>query len=469
VQRATPGGDDVMQFGSSALLDVQPLITPQNVAGLRPLFRLALPDTVDGAPVHVSNVAMPDGSFRDLLIMTTMSGRLVAVDARTGGIRWVHDGPPGPRWTTASPAVDPDRTHIYSYGLDGRIHRYLVASGAEDPGQGWPQIVTLKGEVEKGSSALSTAETVGGRHYLYATTAGYPDPGDAGDYQGHVTAIDLDTGAQTVFNAACSDKAFHFVENGDDRNDCRNVQSGIWARSGVVYDPDTDRIFFTTGNGVYDGVRNWADSIVALRPDGSSDGGTPVDSYTPSNYQQITDEDLDLSSTTVAILPAPAGNPDWHLAIQSGKDENIRLVDLTDLSGHGLPGVTGGELQIIAVPQGKAVLSRPATWSDPKGGSWVFVANENGISALQLQATKAGEPYLKRRWQNDIPGTSPIIVNDVLLLAANHRITALDPLHGHVLWSDTSIGPVHWQSPTVANGILYMPDNSGFLNAWSLR
>ena len=458
-----------MQFGSSAVLDVRPLITPQNVGGLRPLFRLALPDTVDGVPVHVSDVAMPDGPARDLLIMTTMSGRLVAIDARIGSLRWSHDGPPGPRWTTSSPAVDPDRRHVYSYGLDGRVHRYVIATGVEDDGQGWPQVVTLKGDVEKGSSALSIAETVSGKHYLYVTTAGYPDPGDAGDYQGHVTTIDLDIGTQRVFNAACSEKAFHFVENGDAHNDCQNVQAGIWARSGVVYDPDTDRIFFTTGNGVYDGVHNWADSIVALRPDGSSDGGAPVDSYTPSNYQQITDEDLDLSSTTVAILPAPAGNPDWHLAIQSGKDETVRLVDLTDLSGHGQPGVTGGELQIIGVPQGKPVLSRPATWSDPEGLIWAFVANENGISALQLQANSSGEPYLKRRWQKDIPGTSPIIVNNVLFLAADHRITALDPLDGHVLWSDTSIGPVHWQSPIVANGVLYMADNAGILYAWSLR
>ena len=468
VQRGGPTGDDVLQFGSSAVLDVQPLITAQNVARLQPLFRLALPDTVDGAAVHVSDVTMPDFTLRNLLIMTTMTGRLVAVDARTGGIRWTRDGAPCPRWTTATPAVDPDRSHVYSYGLDGRVHRYLIASGVEDTGHGWPQLVTLKGDVEKVSSSLSIAETVGGRRFLYAATAGYPDPGDAGDYQGHVTTIDLDTGAQTVFNAACSDKAFHFVAN-DARNDCQNVQAGIWASSGVVYDPDTDRIFFTTGNGVYDGVHNWADSIVALRPDGSSDGGAPLDSYTPSNFQQITDEDLDLSSTTVAILPAPPGNPDWHMAIQSGKDETIRLVDLTDLSGHGHAGTTGGELQLIGVPQGKKVTSRPATWSDPTGRSWAFVANESGISALQLQANRSGEPYLKWRWQKNISGTSPIIVNDVLFLANDHRITALDPLNGNVLWSDTSIGPVHWQSPIVANGILYMPDNAGILYAWSLR
>jgi hypothetical protein len=466
---ARPGGDDVLQFGSSAVLDVLPLITAQNVARLRPLFHLALPDTVDGTPVHISDVTTPDGIVRDLLIMTTMSGRLIALDARTGGARWIHDGPSGPRWTTASPAIDPGGTYVYSYGLDGAVHRYLVASGVEDRSHGWPEVATLKGDVEKGSSNLSIVETAGGRSYLYATTAGYPDPGDAGDYQGHVTTIDLDTGAQTVFNAACSDKAFHFIESGGADRDCENVQAGIWARSGVVYDPDTDRIFFTTGNGVFDGSHNWADSIVALRPDGSSASGLPLDSYTPSNYQQITDEDLDLSSTTVAILPAPRSNPDWHLALQSGKDATIRLVDLTDLSGRGRPGETGGELQLMTVPQGRAVLSRPATWSDAIGRSFAFVANENGISALQLLADSNGAPYLKRRWQKPIPGTSPIIVNGVLFLANDHQITALDPSDGQILWSDTSIGPVHWQSPIVANGILYMADNSGLLYAWSLR
>src|SRR5437588_865101 len=79
-------------------------------------------------------------------------------------------------------------------------------------------------------------------------------------------------------------------------------------RAAAVYHSTTDRIFVTTGNGAYDadqGGYNWGTSVVALRPDGSTDGGTPLDSWTPWNYQTLTDIDADLSSTTIAILPIP--------------------------------------------------------------------------------------------------------------------------------------------------------------------
>ena len=79
-------------------------------------------------------------------------------------------------------------------------------------GSGWPQPTTLKGFDEKGSSALAIA-TSNGTTYLYVVHGGYP--GDNGDYQGHVTAINLGTGAQKVFNAACSDQAVHFKHLAD--------------------------------------------------------------------------------------------------------------------------------------------------------------------------------------------------------------------------------------------------------------
>ena len=37
-----------------------------------------------------------------------------------------------------------------------------------------------------------------------------------------------------------------------------------------------------------------------------------------------------------------------------------------------------------------------------------------------------------------------------------------------MLWQDTALGGVHWASPTVANGVLYVSDLSGNLTAWGL-
>ncbi len=391
-------------------------VSTSNVSQLSLMWHFVLPESADGSPVYVANVLCDDDLVHNLLIFSTTKGRVVALDAFTGLQVWATVPPDGPRWTTSSPAIDPNRKWVYSYGLDGYLHKYLLANGYESFGAGWPELITLKGEVEKVSSALEIVTAKDGHRYLYCPTAAYPEPGDDGDYQGHLTTIDLDSGEQHVFNAACSDRDVHFDSTGIEPGDCGKRQSGIWARSGVAYDPKTDRIFVTTGNGVFDahtGGYNWGDSVVALHPDGSAEHGVPVDSYTPVDYQRLMDEDLDLSSTTVAILPLPANTKLPTLGVQSGKDWLIRLLNLENLSGEGGPRNVGGEIQLLKVPQGGEVTTRPATWLDGTNHTWVFIATWKGLSGLQMVVRK-GVPQLVPRWTRKVGGASPVIVNGVL-------------------------------------------------------
>lgn len=444
------------------------LITPKNVARLYVAWRAALPDPADGSPVLVNGVATKNG-VRDLLIVNTMPGQLVAIDATSGMPVWQTVAAPGPRWTTSSPAVDPTRTYVFGYSLDGYVHRYDLETGQEVIGPGWPALITMKGDVEKGSSNISIAKARNGRTYLYMTTAGYPEPGDEGDYQGHLVTVDLESGQQQVFNALCSDRDTHFTDHGDE-SDCSGAQGGIWARAGAVYDAQTDRLFITTGNGSYNadqGGHDWGSSVVALRPNGTTDGGTPLDSYTPEDFQALTDEDLDLSSTTIELLPTTQKN--WpRLGVQSGKDGRLRLLNASDLSRQGGPRHIGGELQIIDLPQGDAVLTQPAAWVDGAKRTWVFVANNQGTTAYELVADDQGDPRLVQRWANKIRGTTPIVVNGVLYLAGPHQLVALRATTGSVLWRDNSVGDIHWQSPIVVHDTIYLEDNGGFVIAYSL-
>lgn len=430
-----------------------------NVKALRNVWRVELPESVDGSPVFARAVDTPSGRH-DLLIVSTQAGRLVALDAASGDTIWSADPPAGPRWTTSSPAIDPDGQFVYAYGLDGQVHKRLLATGEEVAGDGWPQLITRKPSVEKGSSALSIATTRNGSNYLYMTIAAYPDPGDDGDYQGHLVTIDLRTGNKHVFNAACSDKEMLFVENGDSSSDCANVQSGIWARAGAVYDSRTDRVYVTTGNGVFDGDSggyNWGTSVLALSPDGSPGGGTPLDSYTPTNHQFLTDMDLDLSSTTVTALLLPDGSTLPPLAVQGGKDGRVRLLNLADLSGRGGPGHLGGELQIVDPPQWGEILTRPAVWTDGTT-SYVAVANDEGITTYSLQVTPEGGPLLVQRWYSEGGATSPVYANGILYCIRSRELFALDASSGEVLWSDPSVDLVHWQSPIVIDDRLFVAD-----------
>lgn len=464
---ANDAGESWTQFNAQPEGGTRVVLGRANVARLNVFWRVPLPEATDGAPVYVNDAELAGGNTRDLVIVSTKLGRVVAVDARTGFIQWQTERPAGPRWTTSTPAVDPNRKFVYAYALDGYVHKYSIADGDEVTGGGWPELITLKGNVEKGSSAITIAKSRSGATYLYMTIAAYPEPGDDGDYQGHVVAVNLETGEQKVFNAGCSDKTIHFVEGGDDSNDCGHTQGGIWGRAGAVYDSVTDRVFVTTGNGEYDGARNWGNSVVALNPDGSTTGGKPADSYTPTDYARLNVLDLDLSSASIAILPNTGNRSLPRLGIQGGKDSMLRLLDLSNLSGAGAPGHLGGELDIVPVPQGGHLVMHPATWFDTTTRTtWVFVANFHGIAAFMLD-TSSGAPELRQEWWRADAATSPVVVNNVLYYAGAKGMTAADPTTGAILWRDSSIANVHWQSPIVVNGMIYIADEAGYLAAYS--
>lgn len=451
-------------------------INREDVGRLHRLYRVSLPDIADGAPAYLSDVHTANGVV-NLLFLTTKDGHILALNAETGKVIWEHQYGPGkykinngyqPIYTTSSPAVDPDLKYVYSYGLDGYVHKYEVANGKEVRTGGWPELCTLKPFNEKGSSALAVATTKEGVSYLYVTNGGYL--GDRGDYQGHITTINLKTGVQHVFNANCSDRAVHFVER-PGKPDCPAVQSAIWARPGVIFDRATERVYMATGNGPFDPEKhNWGDTIFSLKPDGTGVDGNPVDSYTPTNHHYLNETDLDLGSTAPAILPTPAGCRIPDLAVQGGKDMKLRLVNLADLSGRHGPGHVGGEIgKLIDVPQGGMVFTQPAVWVNPKDNStWVFVATFSGLSGLKLRVDKNGMPSLEVMWQNGDEGSSPIVANDVLYCAGSRDMRALDPTTGKTLWHDTSIGRIHWESPIVVDGVLYITDESGDLTAYGL-
>ena len=468
---------DWMQFGYDAAHTgynpSETLITPANVAGVVRKYDVDMASTVDSAPVYLSNVSTPGGT-KNLLFALSKSGRVMAIDAATGAEVW-HKTTTGTQPTTASPAIDPNRQYVYSYGIDGKAHKYQVGDGTEITTGGWPQTITLKPNVEKGAGGFTIANS-GGTNYLVVVTDGYI--GDGGDYQGHLVSINLANGAQNVFNVMCSNLAIHFVLNGTAGvDDCGNVQSGIWGRGGATYDAATNRVYIATGNGHYqvDATHfNWGDSTLALAPDGTgAGGGMPRDSYTPTNFQQLDNQDIDLGSISLVIMQPPAGSTVAHLGMQTGKDAKLRLIDLDDMSGQGGPAHVGGEIQLIDVPQGGGGMrEQPATWVDAQGTAWLFVANSSGLSGLTLGLDGSNRPALSPVWQKPSSTTSPIVANGVLYSISSCSggtcIVARDPATGNALWTSEHISSPHWQSPILVDGVIYVMDGGGMLWAFGL-
>src|SRR5947207_227589 len=105
----------VLQFDTPPLDDRRFTRVPLDADSVDRLtlgWKIDLPEIADGSPLLVPNVAFDDRP-RDLVIVNTMLGRVIAVDAATGEIVWQTTPPPGPRWTTSSPAVDPPARFVF--------------------------------------------------------------------------------------------------------------------------------------------------------------------------------------------------------------------------------------------------------------------------------------------------------------------------------------------------------------------
>ncbi|MGI8551730.1 MAG: PQQ-binding-like beta-propeller repeat protein [Dehalococcoidia bacterium] len=453
------------------------VLTPAGVGRLQRLWTQSLPDKADSSPILLSSVPLPDGSTADLLFLTTESGTTVALDAQSGAIVWQQQAA-GPRiknqrcQVCATLAADPSRRWIYAAGNDGAVHRYDVAIGAEDTASPWPVLVTLIDPYEKRSGSLNIANG-----NLYVPLSGYF--GDFGPYVGHVVSIRLADGATQVFNVLCSDQhqllaPIYLVPNS--ATACAKREAGVWARSGVVVDqsggPADGQLFLATGNGPFDvdqGGTDYGDSVLRL----SGDAATLIDSYTPSTFATLDQRDADLGSTAPALLPVQSGSSTPYLFVQGGKDAILRLVDRSHLGG------VGGELQQLDVKAG-GIFTAPIAWQDPQGSdasgnnTWLFVVTANTTVGLRVVTDASGKTTLQEGWRVSGGGTSPVIAGAILFNAGSGGVVARDPRTGKELWNSGqpstggNIGGIHWESPIVANGRLYISDESNKVTAYGL-
>ena len=452
---------DWVRFGFDPARDgVNPkerLITPKTVGGLHKLWSVKLPATADSSPALLHDLEV-SGKTRDVLYATLKDGHIVALDAGNGKLLWSH-GPSGPNITTSSPVAGASKGLIFSYGLDGNLHKYDAATSEEQKGGRWPVRITEMPNTEKGSSALNIANG-----YVYATTSGYL--GDTPPYQGHVVAVDEASGESKVFNSLCSNVR-HLLSNGG----CSSQRSGIWGRGGAVIDRATGSVFTTSGNGRFNansGGNDYGDSVLKL---GDKDLRLR-DSYTPKDYQKLQDQDADLSSVSPALLPKISESETPYLLVQGGKDGKLRLIDRENLSGENGPGHVGGALQVIN-SAGCGTFTQPVVWKN-KGQVRVIVAGNCGLASYRVQTDSGGKSSLKLDWKTDDQSTTPVLAGGVLFAATDGNLLALDPSSGRHLWSSTrsnaggSVGDIHWESPIVANGRLYISDESGAMTAYGI-
>ncbi len=412
-------------------------VTASTVGGLK-RRQVQLPGVVDSSPIVLGTTAFA----------TTIYGRTVAVDLRSGAIRWTFTPPGYDSWvgsaqiTNASPAADPSHKYVFAASPDGKVHRLSVASGRE-VGRGFPVTITRDATHEK----LTSSFGVSGRRLIVAT-GGYI--GDAPPYLGHVVTIDRRNGKLLgVFNSLCSNRHAIIVPR-----TCHSSDSAIWSRSGAVVGPGGD-LLVATGNGPFDGRRDWGDSVLRLTPDARRLKGN----FTPKGVSVLENTDADLGSGSPALLG-------HGLVLQGGKDAKLHVVALARLRSHPGPHL-GRERQILPAPGGDLVFTAPAVWHHG-GQATVFVTTNSATAAYRLVGGR-----LRASWSNRHGGTSPILAGGLLYVQ--------DPAGGLRVYrpgTGTAVakldaGGGHWNSPVIIGGRIVMPEGnanlhgrSGVLDIW---
>jgi Concanavalin A-like lectin/glucanases superfamily/IPT/TIG domain len=108
-----------------------------------------------------------------------------------------------------------------------------------------------------------------------------------------------------------------------------NNGGAIWGSGNGPAVDSSGNIYVETGNGFFDGVNNFSDSVLKISP-----AGARLDYFTPFDQQIMQNNDIDLGSSNPIILPDSMGSSAHpHLLIAMGKVGVIYLLDQTSMGG----------------------------------------------------------------------------------------------------------------------------------------
>ena len=308
---------------------------------------------VDAQPLYLSSVAIPNKGTKNVLYVVTEHDTVFAFDAdsvngSTSTLLWSASmlasgetssddrgcGQVTPEiGITSTPVIDRTRNAIYLVAVSKtsggnyihRIHALSLTTGAEL--FGGPTIITA---TYPGSGANSSNGNVVFDPAQYNERPGLLQIGgtiyttwgshcDAGPYTSWVMSYSADTLKQT--------SVLDLVPNGN--------EGGIWMAGTAPAADASGNIYFIIGNGDFDTTLN-ASGFPANGNCGncfakisSTAPLTLLDYFTPLNTVSESNSDTDFGSGGPVLLPdvVDSTGTTRHLAVGSGKDANIYVVD----------------------------------------------------------------------------------------------------------------------------------------------
>jgi len=364
---------------------IETVLTPDNVNPVRfgRLYSFPVDGYVYAQPLYMPQVAIPGNGIHNVVIVATQHDSVYAFDA---------DSPtPAPLWRvnflhpdagittlspedvnasdilpeigiTSTPVIDVASNTLYVVAATKesgvfyhRLHALDMTSGAEK--FGGPRVIqaSYPGNAQDANDGVLTfaarfqlqrAALLLSKGKVYVAFA---SNADSGLYHGWVIAFEATTMRQVG--------AWVSTPNG--------YQGGIWMSGcGITADQDGN-LFLSVANGPFDAFgqepgSNFSDSVVKLKP--GSRGIALADFFTPFNQANMAKDDLDLGSSGVVLLPDQTG-PYPHLAITSGKNGHIYLLNRDTLGGYGAGLRSNPQLVQEVSGQLRQQMGTPAYWN----------------------------------------------------------------------------------------------------------
>ena len=368
-------------------------LTPANVNGTQfgMLFKRVLDDQLYTQPLVATGLEVGGGT-RDLVYVTTVNNSVYAFDANDAEASlpvWhVNFGTPADLHSTdfgcldingkmgiiGTPVIDKARGVLYVValtrtgaptgpltGFTQRLHALDLATGADLPES--PVMIKAAGFNALMQNQRPALMLANGMVYV-----GYASHCDKDPYHGFLIAYDAKTlDRRSVLNTSPT-----------------GSEASIW-QSGQGPAADADgNVYVVTGNGSWDGVRNFSESFMKLTPHLKL-----LDWFTPTNHFALDKRDDDLDSSGATLIPGT------HLVVGGGKQGVLYTLDTRNF-GH-----LGDEHAVQHFQATASHLHSLVFWHSAKNGDLLYVwGQKDKAKVFRFQGNRFDETPLMMR---DIP------------------------------------------------------------------
>ncbi|HEX7654059.1 MAG TPA: RICIN domain-containing protein [Verrucomicrobiae bacterium] len=355
------------------------------------------------------------------------------------------------------------------------LHALDLATGAEK--FGGPKVITATGFDPKMQNQRPGLALANGNIYI-----AWGSHEDITPYHGWVMAYNATNLAQVA--------VFNTTPGGS--------QSAIWMAGQAPAIDTSGNTYWITGNGDWDGVNKWGESLLKLTP-----ALTVSDWFTPTNYATLNAGDQDFGAGGAMLLPGAAGYPSTSYVIGGGKEGKIFVLDKTSGALGHLSANDSAAHQIFQATASascsKHIHGTPVYWNSGTQGQMIYVWGENdyGKSFKFNGSTFTTNAFTHTTVTS--PTTGCGMPGSILSVSANGNTNGIiwancvytgDAVHDIVpgvlrAYDANDLGKELWNSrinlarddsgllakytpPTVANGKVYLSSFSGVVNVYGL-